>query len=110
VARVSKRQRGYSSHALREAEYYLGVCDLNNKRYESALQHLYRCDELSRHLDTDEVSGFMVMANLKAGMACDALEQRATAEKQYRKVLAMREYLDSHKQAEQFLRLPFSPQ
>jgi hypothetical protein len=49
----------------------------------------------------------MVMANLKAGMANDALSRRELAEKQYRKVLDMREYLDSHKQAEEFLKSPY---
>ena len=56
----------------------------------------------------DEASGFMVMANLKAGMAHDALSRRDLAEKQYRKVLELREFLDSRRQAEQYLKSPFS--
>jgi tetratricopeptide (TPR) repeat protein len=108
AARVQKKQRGYSATALREAEYYLGICEMNNSQYDAALKHFYSCDELSRSLDKDEVSGFMVMANLKIGMACDALARRDLAEKQYRKVLDMKEYLDSHKLAEDFLRTPFS--
>lgn len=107
AARAEKKQRGYSASALREAEYYLGLCNMNNKQFEAALIHLYKCDELSRTLDKDEISGFMVMANLKLGMSYDALSRRDLAEKQYRKVLDMREYLDSHKQAEVFLRVPF---
>ncbi|MEK9135654.1 MAG: hypothetical protein AAB393_00920, partial [Bacteroidota bacterium] len=107
AARAQKKQRGYSSSAWRESEYYLGICNMNNKLYDAALRHFYRCDELSRDLDKDEVSGFMVMANLKAGMANDALSRRELAEKQYRKVLDMKEYLDSHKQAEEFLKSPY---
>ena len=108
AARTEKKQRGYSASASREAEYYLGLCGMINKQYDAALKHLYKCDELSRTLDKDEVSGFMVMANLKVGMAYDALSRRDLAEKQYRKVLGMKEYLDSHKQAEDFLRVPFT--
>jgi tetratricopeptide (TPR) repeat protein len=107
AARAEGRQRGYSSNAHREAEYYLGLCEMNDKQYEAALRHFYKCDELSRTLDKDEASGFMVMANLKAGMAYDALARRDLAEKQYRKVLDMKDYLDSHKQSEDFLRIPF---
>jgi tetratricopeptide (TPR) repeat protein len=108
AARAEKKQRGYSASTLREAEYYLGLCTMNNKQYDVALKHLYKCDELSRSLDKDEVSGFMVMSNLKLGMAYDALSRRELAEKQYRKVLDMKEYLDSHKQAEDYLRIPFT--
>lgn len=108
AARAHKKQRGYTDQALRESEYYLGLCDMNNKQYESSLPHLFKCDELSRTLDKDEVSGFMVMANLKAGMAYDALGRRDLAEKEYRKVLDMKEHLDSHRQAEEFLKIPFT--
>ncbi len=106
--KAQNTQRGYSMQAHREAEYYLGLCDMNTRQYDAALKHLYKCDELSRFLDKDEASGFMVMANLKAGMAHDALSRRDLAEKQYRKVLELREFLDSRRQAEQYLRSPFS--
>lgn len=108
AGRAYNKQRGYSDQALREAEYYLGLCDITNKRFESSLTHLFKCDELSRKLDKDEISGFMVMANLKAGMAYDALGRRDLAEREYKKVLDMREYLDSHRQAEEFLKIPFT--
>jgi tetratricopeptide (TPR) repeat protein len=108
AARANKNQRGYTATSLREAEYYLGLCDMNDRRYDTALSHFYKCDELSRTLDKDESSGFMVMANLKAGMANDALSRRSTAEKQYRKVLGMKEYLDSHQLAGNFLQKPFT--
>lgn len=107
VSRAQKEQRGYGAGPVREAEYYLGLCDMNAGRYESSLRHLYRCDELSRGLDKKEISGFMVMANLKVGMVYDALAKRDLAISQYRKVLAMKEYQDSHKQAERFVRTPF---
>jgi tetratricopeptide (TPR) repeat protein len=107
AARAQRKQRGYSSQAWREAEYYLGLCDMNDKQYDAALRHFYKCDELCRSLDKDEASGFMVMANLKAGMANDALTRRDLAAKQYQKVLDMKEYLDSHRQAEEYLKKPY---
>jgi tetratricopeptide (TPR) repeat protein len=106
--RAARGQRGYTLNPWREAEYYLGLCDMNENHFESALKHFIKCDELSRSLDRDEVSGFMVMANLKAGMAYDALDRRDLAEKQYEKVLDMREYLNSHQLAEAYLKIPFA--
>jgi tetratricopeptide (TPR) repeat protein len=107
VNRVYKGERGYNASAEREATYYLGLCDMNAREYDAALRHFYRCDELSRMIDTKEPSGFMVMANLKIGMIYDALAKRDLAVRQYRKVLDMKEYLNSYKQAEGFLKTPF---
>jgi tetratricopeptide (TPR) repeat protein len=107
IAECTRRgQRGYGAAAEREAEYYLGQCDMTAKGYETALQHFYRCDELSRSLDRGEPSGFMAMANLKLGMLYDLTSRRDLAIAQYRKVLGMKEYRDSHAQAEQFLKNP----
>ena len=106
-SRAQEGRRGYTASIEREAEYYLGLNDMTTHRYESALQHLYRCDELSRMLDKDEPSGFMVMTNLKVGMIYDALARRDLAISQYKKVLGMKQFKDSYKQAEQYLRSPF---
>ena len=108
LKRVQNHQRGYNASAEREAEYYLGMNEMNMHRYELALQHFYRCDELSRGLDKEEPSGFMVMANLKVGMIYDAEAKRELAVTQYKKVLAMKEFKDSYKQAEQFLKTPYT--
>jgi tetratricopeptide (TPR) repeat protein len=105
--RVRTHQRGYTTSAEREAEYYLGMNDMNMRRYELALPHFYRCDELSRNLDREEPSGFMVMTNLKVGMIYDAQAKRDLAIMQYKKVLSMKEFKDSYKQAEQFLNTPY---
>ncbi|MCZ6776511.1 MAG: tetratricopeptide repeat protein [Ignavibacteria bacterium] len=106
--RVQRGQPGYNASVEREAVYYLGICDMNSRDYESALAHFMRCDELSRELDRDGVSGFMVMANLKAGMLYDLLAKRDLAVILYEKVLAMKEYNKSYDQAEQFINTPFA--
>ncbi len=77
------------------------------KEYEAALRHLYRCDDLSRGLDRNGPSGFMAMANLKVGMIFDAMGRRDLALAQYRKVLDMKEYRDSHELAEAYMHTPF---
>lgn len=107
VERVHSGRRGYDAVAEREARYYLGTAAMSTGKPAESLQHFWRCDELSRRLDTEEPSGFMIMANLKAGQVYDLLTKRDLAIAQYKKVLAMHEYRDSHKQAEQFLKTPF---
>jgi tetratricopeptide (TPR) repeat protein len=104
VDRTATGQRGYTTSAAREAEYYLALCDMNTREYESALSHFFRCDSLSRGLDAKGASGFMVMANLKAGNIYDIQGKRDLAVAQYNKVLSMKEYQDSHKQAVQYLK------
>lgn len=105
--RCRNRQLGYGPPTERESEYYLGLYDLTFHSYDSALKHFYRADELSRTIDKDEPSGFMVLTNLKVGNIYDLQSRRDLAMAQYRKVLDMAEYKDSHKQAEQFLKAPF---
>ncbi|MEW6509386.1 MAG: tetratricopeptide repeat protein [Bacteroidota bacterium] len=106
--RAEGGQRGYGPAVEREAQYYLGVAAMMIRRFDEALEHLYRCDALSRTLDTDGASGFMSMANLKIGMIYDCQNKRSLAELQYRKVLDMREYMNSREQAEQFLKTPYA--
>jgi|WetSurMetagenome_2_1015567.scaffolds.fasta_scaffold28588_3 tetratricopeptide (TPR) repeat protein len=106
--RVQRNFRGYTSAVEREAIYYLGLCAMNSRRFDSALQEWYRCDALSRQLDVREPSGFMVMANLKIGMIYDLQGRRELAVRQYEKVLAMKEYKDSVVQAERYLKTPYT--
>ena len=105
--RCKKKRRGYGAGVEREAEYYLGLYDMTIGANESALRHFYRCDELSRQLDKDGPSGFMVLANLKAGNLYDVMVKRDLALVQYRKVLEMKEYKDSHALAQQFMKTPY---
>jgi len=100
-------QRGYTPAIEREAAYYLGQEALNRRAYEQALQQFYRSDELSRGLDREGPSGFMVNANLKIGMIYDLQGKRKLAVAQYEKVLEMNEYRDSHEQAERYLSQPY---
>ncbi len=107
LARSKKNQRGYGASVEREAEYYLGMYDMTMNAPETALKHFYRCDELSRSLDKDGPSGFMVLANVKIGNIYDLAGKRDLALTQYRKVLDMKEYKDSHLQAKQYLSSPY---
>jgi tetratricopeptide (TPR) repeat protein len=106
--RCSKKQLGYDTYDAREAYYYLGKFDFMAGRFDAALKNLYRSDELSRKLDKDEPSGFMSLGNLLIGMIYDAQGKRQDAIQQYQKVLAMKEYEDSHKESKKYLEKPYT--
>lgn len=106
VERAMAKQTGYEISAEREAEYYLGLYEMNTKNLDSALQHFYRCDELSRTMDTKGPSGFMSWANLKIGMVYDLQMKREEALRQYNKVLGMNDFQGTHKQAELYVKTP----
>ena len=105
---VLQKKIGYDAYTEREAQFYLGLFDMNAGNYASALTSFYRADELSRTLDHKEQSGFMVMTNLKIGMIYDLQQKHDLAVLQYNKVLKMTDYQGAHDQAEQFLRIPYA--
>jgi tetratricopeptide (TPR) repeat protein len=106
--RCSKKQLGYDTYDAREAYYYLGKFDFMAGRFDAALKYLYRSDELSRKIDKDEPSGFMSLGNLLIGMIYDAQGKRQDAMQQYKKVLAMKEYEDSHTESKKYLEKPYT--
>ncbi len=108
---ISRRVRagkfGYGGIVERESRYYLGTIGLQNGALDSALVHLYRCDELSRTLDVQKQSGFMTLANLKIGMIYDLQGKRDLALQQYDKVLALKDYQLAHEQALRYKNAPY---
>jgi tetratricopeptide (TPR) repeat protein len=104
---ADSKKIGYNTSAEREALFYLGFCEMNDSKYETALRHFYRCDELSRTIDREGPSSFMVMTNLNIGKIYDAQSKRELALKQYQKVIDMKEYQDSHSQAKSFMKNPY---
>jgi tetratricopeptide (TPR) repeat protein len=108
LALAHQRKPGYNARVEREAEYYLGVCELNARNHDEALKHFERCLTMSRTLDADDPSGFMILATLNVGKIHDVQRRRERALAFYEEVLEMKEYRNSHTDAERFMRTPFS--
>jgi len=106
--RFRNHQPGYDIYYGREAYYYIGRHYFLAGRLEEALQNLYKCDELSRSIDKQAASGFMSMANLTIGMIYDLQKRRGSALAQYQKVLGMKEYENTYKEARRFMDKPYS--
>ena len=95
---------GYAQSTKREALYYLAVYAMNAGRYDDALRQFYRCDEVSRAIDKNGESGFMVMTNLKIGFIYDLQLKRELALQQYNKVLGMKKFDNSYDLAEMYIK------
>ncbi len=107
IAKVHAGRAGYTPAAAREAHYYVSLYAMNRGLYEDALANLYICDSLSRPLDTDGPSGFMVLANLRIGMIYDLQHKHDYAVMQYEKVLSWKDYADAHALAERYREHPY---
>lgn len=105
--RFKKKQAGYDSYDGREAHYYLGKYEFLTGKIEQSLRHLYACDSLSRIVDKGEPSGFMSLTNLMIGMIYDMQNKRDYAIQQYQKVLQLKEYENSQRDARLFLQQPY---
>jgi tetratricopeptide (TPR) repeat protein len=108
ITRVRSKQIGYDTIAERESQFYLGLAEMETGSYENALPLFYKADELSRTLDHRGPSYFMALTNLRIGMVNDLQGKRELAIVQYNKVLDMKNFGDSHKLAEQYLKTPYT--
>ncbi|HTP79405.1 MAG TPA: hypothetical protein VMM57_03255 [Bacteroidota bacterium] len=106
--RFSAHDPGYDDYDGREASYYIGRFEFVGSRYQNALRYFYACDSLCRRLDKDGSSGFMAMANLHIGMIYDLQKRRAEAVQQYQKVLQLKEYENSRKDAARYIETPYA--
>ncbi|MFH0990491.1 MAG: tetratricopeptide repeat protein [bacterium] len=103
-----EKQFGYDVYDAREAYYYLGKFLFLAGRLDESLKSFLQCDELCRRLDKEGASGFMSMANLTMGFIFDLQKKRGSALAQYQKVLNMREFENTHRDAQKYMRSPYS--
>ncbi len=104
----TQKKPGYDLLTAREALYYIGSALMEKEKYEEALSYFYKCDELSRKLDKEGPSAFMIYSNLKIGKIFDLQGKRKYAIIQYQKVLSWKNFRDSHEQARKYLQTPYS--
>ena len=91
----------------READYYIAYQYFNTDKLDSAMIYFDDCAKISKQVDEDEESGFQVNAVLYIGKINDLWNKRDAAISNYKKVLDMNEYANSHKLAEGYIEKPF---
>ncbi|MBI4417590.1 MAG: tetratricopeptide repeat protein, partial [Ignavibacteriales bacterium] len=102
-----KGQVGFNGQDAREGYYYRGKYYFTNVKYDDALENFRESERLSYDVDKDVESGFLSMTVLHIGMIYDVTNHRADAVRQYRRVLAMKEYEQTHRDARRFLETPY---
>ena len=106
LTKADKNYEGYNTPMIkREASYYLGFNLKNNGGdLNTSLQYFKKCIEESRKIDEEgEESGFQINATLYAGTIFQTWKNFKEAKKYYNKVLDMRDFRDSHKNAEAYI-------
>ncbi len=106
-AKCLNKEYGYNEKTKREAAYYLGLYYKTYSRPDSALFWFKQTADLSRHVDKDETTGFLVNAVLYAGMMSDALGKREDAISLYNQTLDLKKYGTSHENAKLYLQTPY---
>lgn len=98
---------GFDEATEREASYYIAVHHQINNRSDSAITYFSRSDSLSQIIDGDEASGFRIKALLHIGNLYDLTGRREEAITVYKQMLELRDYDDSHADAERYIEKPF---
>lgn len=102
-----KGMPGYNKRYKRESSYYLGMDFKNRNAADSAAYYFEISEKLSRELDKEKESGFLINTVLYLGMLYDQLGQRDKAIRYYNEVLKLRERNDSHSLAKTYLKNPY---
>ena len=108
---IDKADSGLTGYKVpktkREADYYIAYRYFNTDKLDSAMIYFDNCAKISKQVDEDEESGFQVNAVLYIGKINDLWNKRDAAISNYKKVLDMNEYANSHKLAEGYIEKPF---
>jgi len=92
------RKTGYNNLMAREACYYIGSALKRKGIYDLAIRYLEKVDEVSVHMDQED-SSFKSSAHLKMAEIYLNKGDMKKALDQYRTVLSIDEYNDSHEKA-----------
>ncbi len=98
---------GYTERIKREAEYYVGVYYQRIDSLSLAETHFLNCNSLSRIVDKEKESGFLVNTLLYLGELNDLKGERMKAIKYYEEVLDLKEFQKSHEKAEKYIDKPY---
>ncbi|MDZ4710952.1 MAG: hypothetical protein SGI89_01345 [bacterium] len=103
--KIDSGEFGYDNIFLkREANYYAALCLTKLNRISEAEPYLQKAEDITRQVDKDNEAAYSSFIYLLSGMLNDVKGNRSTADIYYDKVLAMKDYQNSHKEAERFKR------
>jgi len=108
LAKSDKGIKGFSEDKVkREAYYYVAYNYRNLGQLDSAEYFFKKCAAVSKKIDKESESGFLINSYLYLGMINDIWGKRKEAENYYNDLLEMREYGKSHSLAKEYLQKPY---
>lgn len=103
--KIDSGKTGYTSRTIkREANYYTALCYSRLGRILEAEKYIQKAEEVTKEMDKDNEHSFTAYIYLINGMLNDAKGNKSTAVLYYDKVLSMKNFQDSHKEAERLKR------
>ncbi len=101
LEKIDSNKAGYDGRGLnREANYYSALSYVKMGRPLEAEQLILKAEKITKEMDPGSETAFSSYIYLLSGMINDAKGNRATADNYYDKVLSMKNFQNSHQEAE----------
>ncbi len=101
--KIDSNEYGYSNPNLeREANYYAALSLSKLNRIEEAEPYIKKAEEITKQIDKENETAYTAFIYLISGMLNDSKGNTVTAKLYYDKVLAMKNFQNSHQEAERF--------
>lgn len=105
IEKIDSGRFGYNNDALiRESNYYAALSLTKLNRILEAEPYIQRAEDITKILDKDNEHAYTSFIYLLAGMMNDVKENKSTADFYFDKVLSMKNFQNSHSEAEKFKR------
>lgn len=103
--KTDSNRNGYTSSFLkRESNYYTALCFLKMNRILEAEPFIQKALEITEIIDKENEDAYTSYIYLICGMLNDVKGNRSTSGIFYNKVLSMKNYQNSHQEAERFIK------
>lgn len=103
IEKIDSNTAGYDNLYLkREANYYTAVCLSRLNKLSEAEVYLKNAENITKIIDSENETAFTAFIYLLSGMYNDLKGNKATADVYYDKVLSMKNFQNSHAEAEKF--------
>lgn len=110
IEKSDSSQPGYTGIKLkRESNYYAALSLLRLGRILEAEQYLLKAENYTKTIDKENEDAYTSFIYLLSGMLNDMKGNRATAVLYYNKVLSMKNFQNSHTEAEKYKSNPYRP-
>ncbi|MDQ3021533.1 MAG: hypothetical protein M3R36_13330 [Bacteroidota bacterium] len=108
ITKIDSNQFGYNYRNLqREANYYIALSLTKLNRILEAEPYIQKAEEITKEMDKENEAAYTAFIYLITGMLNDVKDNKSTANLYYDKVLSMKNFQNSHFEAERFKKIGY---